>query len=146
MYLVEQIFIEDQCARHWVGHQHPSNEGIPISRSLHLLYGIFCLPKVLSRPGHKLLFEKQEKFQKSGAIHLPSHPPTHLPTYIPCVLVFCLHVVCKGVIPWNWNNRKLWAARWLLEIEPESSGRTASFQQLSCCSLQIPCPTSQKKI
>lgn len=37
-------------------------KGSPASRSLHLLCGILCLPKVLSRSGHKLLFEKQEKF------------------------------------------------------------------------------------
>lgn len=51
----------------------PAVKGSPASRSLRLLCGILCLPKVLSRSGHKLLFEKQEKFQKvRGAVHLPT--------------------------------------------------------------------------
>ena len=43
--------------------------------------------------------------------------------YFLCVLVFCLWG-CR--ISWNWSYRQLWAAMWLLGIEPRSFGREAS--------------------
>lgn len=78
-------------------------KGSLTSKSLCFLCGVLCLPKVPSRTGHRLLFEKQEKFQKSGAIQPSIHPssiyrPTYPPTCISCILVICLHIVCKGVI------------------------------------------------
>ena len=46
-----------------------------------------------------------------------------------CFLTACISV--KGYrIPWNWSYRQLWAAMWMLGIEPWSSGRAASA--LSC--------------
>jgi hypothetical protein len=35
---------------------------------------------------------------------------------------------CEGVsqMPWNWSYRQVWAAMWMLGMEPKSSGRAAS--------------------
>ena len=41
---------------------------------------------------------------------------------ISCALVFCLHIfLCEGV-----SYRQLWAAMWMLRVEPRSSGRAAT--------------------
>jgi len=42
--------------------------------------------------------------------------------FILCALVFCLHVCLWGSVGF-WNYRLLWAAMWVLGIEPRSSGR-----------------------
>ena len=44
----------------------------------------------------------------------------HIVFSIQCTLVWG----CQ--IPWNWNYRQLWAAMWVLGIEPESFGRAVS--------------------
>jgi hypothetical protein len=42
-----------------------------------------------------------------------------------CTLVFCLHVcLCEGIRYWIY--RQLWAAMWVLGIEPRSFGRAVS--------------------
>ena len=44
-------------------------------------------------------------------------------------LLFCLHERLWGChIPWNWSYRKLWAAIWVLGVEPRSSGRVRSVE------------------
>lgn len=110
MYSVEQTFIEDQCARHWVGHQNHSNEGIP-----HLQEFVFSLWCSLSSQS-AFKNRAQTSIWKAGEIpkigshptiyssiinlptYLPTHSPTYPPTCISCILVICLHIVCKGVI------------------------------------------------
>jgi hypothetical protein len=32
----------------------------------------------------------------------------------------------EGPVPWDWSYRALWAAMWVLEIEPRTSGRASS--------------------
>ena len=52
--------------------------------------------------------------------------------YFLCALVFCLHTcLCWGCqIPWNWTYRQVWAAMWVLGIEPGFSGRAVSVLNL----------------
>ena len=76
-------------------------------------------------------------------VHIPSLTVNYLTvsfilplkkTCILCVCLLCMHVYlcatciqCRGHWSlWNWSYTQLWAAMWLLEIEPGSSRRVAS--------------------
>ena len=42
-----------------------------------------------------------------------------------CVLPACMYM-CRCQVSWNWSYRQLWAAMWVLGMEPGPSGRAAS--------------------